>query len=414
MSLAGRLSNIKYQTSNIKYLNLLITGAGAVGLATALRTQERHPDWRILVVDKANRVAAHQTGHNSGVIHSGVYYPPGGTRARLCREGYGLLLDFCERENIPYRLTGKFIVAVNEAEVEGLRKIHGRGIENGLSDLQWMSGDEMREHSPHTGGVAALWVPQAGIIDYGEVSRTYARVIERQGGEVRLNTEVTGYRREDDGFVVETTGGAIHTRRLVNCGGLQSDLLTKMGGEKPAVQILPFRGEYYELGPEAAAKVNHLIYPVPDPAFPFLGVHLTPMIDGRVEAGPNAVLAFAREGYDNRTVNLRELAATVGYSGFRALARQHWRKGALELRRSFSKRAFLDSLRPLMPSLTLEDLKPGGAGVRAMAVGPKGEMIDDFLFYGGDGLVNVANAPSPAATASLAIGGKVSSMLMDK
>lgn len=392
--------------------DVLITGGGAVGLATALRIQEQRPDWSVVVVEKADRVAAHQTGHNSGVIHSGVYYTPGGTRAQLCREGYDLLLEFCEAEKVPYRLTGKFIVAVKEEEIAGLREIERRGKANGLTGLRWMTGDEMREHSPHTGGIAAIWVPQSGIVDYAEVSRAYARKISRQGGEVRLNTEVLGYRREANGYVVMTTQGEFHTKRLVNCGGLQSDLLTSMGGERPNVQILPFRGEYYELGKEAAAKVTHLIYPVPDPAFPFLGVHLTPMIDGRVEAGPNAVLAFAREGYDNRTVDFRELAATIGYSGFRALARKHWRKGALELRRSFSKQTFLESLLPLMPSLTLEDLEPGGAGVRAMAVKPDGSMVDDFLFFGSDGLVNVANAPSPAATASLAIGGKVSELVL--
>ena len=392
----------------------LITGAGAVGLATALKLQERRPDWKVVVVDKADRVAAHQTGHNSGVIHSGVYYPPGGTRARLCVKGYRQLLDFCDEEGIPYRLTGKFIVATSEAELPGLKKIHERGTANGLTDLHWMSGDEMRERSPHTGGIAALWVPQAGIIGYTAVSEAYRKRIESRGGEVLLNTKVTGYQRESDAYIIETSAGELRARHLINCGGLQSDLLTKMTGQQPEVQILPFRGEYYELGPEAAAKVNHLVYPVPDPAFPFLGVHLTPMIDGRVEAGPNAVLAFAREGYDNKTVNFRELAQTVGYSGFQALARQYWRKGAKELHRSFSKRAFLDSLLPLMPGLQLSDLRPGGAGVRAMAVGPAGEMIDDFLFYKGDRLVNVANAPSPAATASLAIGEAVVGELLGR
>ena len=385
----------------------LIIGAGAVGLATALKLQQRRPGWQIIVVDKADRVAAHQTGHNSGVIHSGVYYPPGGTRAHLCVQGYRELLDFCAEESIPYKLTGKFIVATKEDELLGLKKIHQRGIANGLTDLRWMSGDEMRERSPHTGGIAALWVPQAGIISYAAVSEAYRARIERRGGVMQLNTEVLGCQRDNETYIVRTSAGEFRTRHLVNCGGLQSDLLTRMTGHAPEVQILPFRGEYYELGPEAAGKVNHLIYPVPDPAFPFLGVHLTPMIDGRVEAGPNAVLAFAREGYDNKTINLRELAATVGYSGFQALARKYWRKGAKELHRSFSKQAFLDSLLPLMPELQLSDLRPGGAGVRAMAVGSKGEMIDDFLFYKGERLVNVANAPSPAATASLAIGGAV-------
>lgn len=390
----------------------LITGAGAVGLATALKLQERRPDWSVIVVDKADRVAAHQTGHNSGVIHSGVYYPPGGTRAQLCVKGYSELLNFCDEEAIPYQLTGKFIVATNEAELPGLKKIHQRGIANGLSDLRWMSGDEMREHSPHTGGIAALWVPQAGIIGYTAVSEAYRTRIENRGGVVQLNTEVTGCQRDNDTYIIRTSAGEIRARHLINCGGLQSDFLAKMTGHQPEVQILPFRGEYYELGPEAASKVKHLIYPVPDPAFPFLGVHLTPMIDGRVEVGPNAVLAFAREGYNNKTVNLRELAQTIGYSGFQALARKYWRKGAKELHRSFSKQAFLDSLLPLMPELQLSDLRTGGAGVRAMAVGPSGEMIDDFLFYKGERLVNVANAPSPAATASLAIGEAVVSELL--
>jgi len=385
----------------------LITGAGAVGLATAMRLQQRRPDWSVIVVDKADRVAAHQTGHNSGGIHSGVYYPPGGTRARLCVSGYRDLLSFCDEEAIPYQLTGKFIVAVTEAEIPGLRKIHQRGIANGLTDLRWMSGDEMRTQSPHTGGVAALWVPQAGIVNYGTVAHAYAQRIESRGGVVQLNTEVTGYLRENDTYIVQTSGGELRTHHLINCAGLQSDQLSAMTGTRPDVQILPFRGEYYQLVPEAAVKVKHLIYPVPDPAFPFLGVHLTPTIDGRVEAGPNAVLAFAREGYDNRTVNLRELSETIGYSGFQTLARKYWRKGAKELHRSFSKRAFLQSLQPLMPNLTAADLKPGGAGVRAMAVSPNGEMVDDFLFYKGERLVNVANAPSPAATASLAIGAAV-------
>lgn len=308
---------------------------------------------------------------------------------------------------MPFRLTGKFIVATKEDELPGLHKIHERGIANGLTDLKWMTGDEMREESPHTGGIAALWVPQAGIVDYKAVTRAYAEVFTQSGGVLQLNTKVQRYERAGEAFSVHTSEGVLSARHLVNCGGLQSDKLTKMNGTRPPVQILPFRGEYYELGPSAATKVQHLIYPVPDPAFPFLGVHLTPMIDGRVEAGPNAVLAFAREGYDNRTVNLKELVETVRYTGFRALARQYWRKGATELQRSFSKKAFLKSLLPLMPSLVMEDLRPGGAGVRAMAVGPKGEMIDDFLFYSEDRLVNVGNAPSPAATASLAIGGAV-------
>lgn len=392
--------------------DVLVTGAGAVGLATALQLQAQRPGWSVVVVDKAATVAAHQTGHNSGVIHSGVYYPPGGTRARLCREGYALLLDFCAAAGVPYRLTGKFIVAVHPGELAGLREIHRRGVANGLSGLEWLSGEALRERSPHTGGIAALWVPQAGIVDYRAVAQAYAQKINQQGGQVMLNTEVQGYRTVPGGFVVETSQGTFQPRRLINCGGLQSDLLTGMSGTPPEVQILPFRGEYYELAPAAAAKVKHLIYPVPDPSFPFLGVHLTPTIDGRVEAGPNAVLAFAREGYNNRTVAWGELAETLRYPGFQALARQYWRKGAQELGRSLSKGRFLASLQPLMPSLRRADLRPGGAGVRAMAVRPDGTMVDDFLFQRSDGLINVTNAPSPAATASLAIGRHVSSLAL--
>ena len=389
-----------------------ITGAGSVGLATAVQLQRERPDWTICVADKEDRVAAHQTGHNSGVIHSGVYYPPGGTRARLCRRGYAQLLEFADREGIPYQLTGKFIVATQPDEIPGLRKIESRGTQNGLENLRWLTGDEMRERSPATGGVAALWVPQAGIIDYRRVAEGYATVLRRNGGELSLNTKVLSYARDGSNhFVVRTDRGDFRARHLVNCAGLHSDRFAAQDG--PAeVEVLPFRGEYYQLRPTAAARVKHLIYPVPDPAFPFLGVHLTPTIDGRVEAGPNAVLAFAREGYDNRTVNWGELGRILRYPGFQALAKSYWRKGAGELHRSFSKRAFLKSLLPLMPSLTLADLEPGGAGVRAMAVRPDGEMVDDFLFHGSRGVVNVTNAPSPAATAGLAIGEAVVQRLL--
>ena len=393
--------------------NALIIGAGAVGMATAYQLLKRRPDWSILVVDKEEQVAAHQTGNNSGVIHSGVYYEPGGSRALLCRKGYRQLLKFAEQHGVPYKLTGKFIVAVTPAEVPRLQNIQARGQQNGLEGLEWLEQDAFRERAPELGGVAALWVPQAGIISYRRVTEEYARQFQKGGGELRLNCQVKGISNNQGHFEISTSAGVFRSERLINCAGLYSDKLTRLSGQKPAVKILPFRGEYYELGPTAASKVKALVYPVPNPNFPFLGVHLTPTIDGRVEAGPNAVLAYAREGYTNRQVNWGELRETLAYRGFRTLARKYWRDGARELRRSYSKAAFLKALRPLLPSLTKADLLAGGAGVRAMAVAPDGTMVDDFLFYRSPGLVNVANAPSPAATASLAIGERVVEELLE-
>lgn len=391
----------------MKHFDVLIIGAGAVGLATALQLQKKRPEWSIGVLEKEDRVAAHQTGNNSGVIHSGVYYQPGGLRARLCRKGYRELVDFADEYQLPYRLTGKYIVAITEAEIPRLKNIQERGIANGLDGLEWLERDAFRERAPHLGGSAALWVPQAGIISYRAVAEQYASLLMDHGNQILLEHRVTGISRSGANFMVGTDRGDLLCRRLINCAGLYSDKLTALSGQKSRVQILPFRGEYYELTPARAATVPALVYPVPNPNFPFLGVHLTPTIDGRVEAGPNAVLAYAREGYDNREINWGELRETLRYSGFKRLARKYWRDGARELGRSYSKRAFWKALHPLLPQLEKADLLPGGAGVRAMAVAPGGTMVDDFLFYTGPGLVNVANAPSPAATASLAIGAVV-------
>ncbi|MEM7571887.1 MAG: L-2-hydroxyglutarate oxidase [Bacteroidota bacterium] len=390
----------------------LIIGAGAVGLATAYQLKRKKPDWSILVVDKEDHVAAHQTGNNSGVIHSGVYYEPGGSRALLCRSGYRQLIDFADQYQVPYRLTGKYIVAVAPAEVQALRKIQERGRKNGLQNLQWLPQEVFRERAPQLGGVAALWVPQAGIISYRQLTEEYARQFQKLGGQLQLNCKITAIERQEDVFLISTSAGPHRCRNLINCAGLYSDKLSRLSGQEPAVKILPFRGEYYELGPRVARQVDALVYPVPNPNFPFLGVHLTPTIDGRVEAGPNAVLAYAREGYNNRQVHWGELRETLAYRGFRVLARKYWRDGARELRRSYSKKAFLRALQPLLPALTKADLLPGGAGVRAMAVEADGTMVDDFLFYRAAGLVNVANAPSPAATASLAIGERVAGELL--
>ncbi|MCB0638252.1 MAG: L-2-hydroxyglutarate oxidase [Lewinella sp.] len=384
--------------------DLIIIGAGIVGLGTAFQITERRPDWRILVLDKADRIAAHQTGHNSGVIHSGVYYQPGGTRAVHCRHGYQLLLDFCDRYGVPYHLTGKIIVATQPDEVPRLDEIERRGQANGLEGLKRLRAEEISEYEPHAGGVSALYVPQAGIIDYTRVAERYAELVRERGGEIRLSTEVTGIVPDGDSWQVQTTAGDFPGRQLVNCAGLYSDRISKMTMPEVDVQILPFRGEYYRLKESRSDLVRGLIYPVPNPAFPFLGVHLTRMIRGGVEAGPNAVLAFAREGYTNRTVNWSELWEILTYRGFHRIAWQYWREGWAEMRRSFSKQLFYEALRPLLPDLTMEDLEPAGAGVRAMACDHEGNLVDDYLFFSRPGVLNVANAPSPAATASLAIG----------
>lgn len=384
--------------------DLIIIGAGIVGLGTAFQLTERRPDLRLLVLDKEDQVAAHQTGRNSGVIHSGVYYPPGKTRALHCRRGYQLLLDFCDKYEIPYQLTGKLIVAVHPEEVPRLDDIQARGLANGLTQLQRLKGEEMAAYEPHVGGLEALHVPQAGIIDYARVARKYAELIQERGARLQLGAQVLDLRPDGANWTVLTTRGDFTGRRVINCAGLYSDKVTRMSMPKVEVQILPFRGEYYRLRPEREELVRGLIYPVPNPAFPFLGVHLTRMMRGGVEAGPNAVLAFAREGYTKRTVHWNELWETLRFPGFRRIARRYWREGWMEMRRSFSKELFYQAVRPLLPELELDDLLPAGAGVRAMACDPEGNLVDDYIFFERPGILNVANAPSPAATASLAIG----------
>lgn len=380
-------------------MDVAVIGGGIVGLATAYELTRRMPSAHVVVIEKERELAAHQTGHNSGVIHSGVYYKPGSAKARTCTRGGELLRRFCDENGIRYERCGKVIVARSADEIPMLEELHRRGIANGVPRVELVSPERLREIEPHVAGVRALHVPTAAIIDYREVCAALARRITAAGGEVRTGIRVT--RLRDD--VIETTGGEIKTDRYIACTGLQSDRVVRMSGEKPGAKIVPFRGEYYELVPARRDLVRGLIYPVPDPRFPFLGVHFTRTIHGGVEAGPNAVLALAREGYRKRDINLRDLGETLAYPGFWRLIAKYWRTAAGEVYRSFSKRAFARALAQLVPEISARDLVPAEAGVRAQALEPSGALVDDFLIIEKERSLHVCNAPSPAATASLAI-----------
>lgn len=384
--------------------DVVVVGAGIVGLATALRLKESNEDLSILIIEKENDVAVHQTGHNSGVIHSGIYYKPGSLKAKNCKKGYDELLSFCEENSIPFELCGKVIVASDASEIPSLHNIYDRGVENGLEGLKIIESDELKEYEPHCKGVKAIVVPQTGIVNYTTVCEKYLELFRAKGGVVRFFEEVNGLKEETGGVVVLTNKGSYKARVMVNCAGLYSDKIAELAVGKLGVKILPFRGEYYHIKKERHHLVKNLIYPVPNPRFPFLGVHFTRMIDGGVEAGPNAVLAYAREGYDNKTVNVRELFETLGFSGFQKVAMKYWRMGAYELYRSYSKQAFTKALQKLVPEIQKEDLERGNAGVRAQACDKSGNLIDDFLIFEDEYTVNVCNAPSPAATSSLSIG----------
>lgn len=352
-------------------------------------------------------MAAHQTGHNSGVIHSGIYYRPGSLRALNCRKGYQYLLDFCERYEVPYEICGKVIVATAEEERPRLQSILQTGRANGLEGIRLLSAEETREIEPHVAALESIWVPQSGIVDYKAVARKYAERVQARGGELHFGEKVLDIRDNEKSAVVVTPQSELKSRLVINCSGLYSDKLmqyTAANGQPHDLQILPFRGEYYELVEDKQHLVNNLIYPLPNPDFPFLGVHYTRMIHGGIEAGPNAVLAFAREGYSRWDVDWAELFETLSFPGFQHLAWQYWRQGLDELYRSYSKAAFVRALQHLIPEVREQDLQRGGAGVRAMAVDRKGNMIDDFVIREQGAVIHVANAPSPAATASLAIG----------
>lgn len=391
----------------MKKFDIVIIGGGIVGLATAWQILQRRPRLRLAVLEKEDAVATHQSSRNSGVIHSGIYYRPGSLRALNCRQGYGLLLDFCRKYDVPHEICGKLIVAAEERERGQLDQIYRRGLENGLAGVRKVGPAEAKAIEPHVRAVEALWVPQAGITDYGTVARQYAALIQAAGGEIYTGQKAGRLHRHADLLTVEAGSDTFSGKLLITCAGLYSDKVARLTGETPQVHILPFRGEYYELRPERQHLVRNLIYPVPNPNFPFLGVHFTRMIHGGIEAGPNAVLAFRREGYSKWDFHPGELAETLAYSGFRRLAGQYWRDGWAEMRRSWSKRHFVRALQHLVPEIQPEDVVPGRSGVRAMACIAEGRLHDDFLILEQGRILNVCNAPSPAATASLAIGDHV-------
>lgn len=390
--------------------DVAIVGAGIVGLATALQIKQQRPELSVLVLEKENKVAAHQTGNNSGVIHSGIYYKPGSLKAKNCMDGYQLLIDFCKKHNIPYELCGKIIVATSDNELPALDNIYKRGIENGLEGLKYISTEEIRAIEPHTYGVRGLLVPQTGIVDYKVVAAKYAEVFQSLGGEIRFQTKVTGVKANEKDVWINTDKGDANARLLINCAGLYCDKIAAFTIPDLDVKIIPFRGEYYSLKKEKRSLVKHLIYPVPDPNFPFLGVHFTRRIDGEIEAGPNAVLAFRREGYKKTQINLSELFESLTWGGFIKVAKKYWKTGFGEFYRSFSKAAFTKALQKLLPEIQQADLEPGGAGVRAQACDKDGGLIDDFCIREIKGQIHVLNAPSPAATSSLSIGKSISEL----
>ncbi len=392
----------------------VVIGAGIVGLATALQILRARPKAKICVVEKERAVAGHQTSHNSGVIHSGVYYKPDSVKARTCVEGSHLLTKFCVQHNIAVRTCGKIIVATHPVDLPRLDELERRGHANGVNGLRRISKDELRELEPHVHGHSGLLAPNTSIVDFAQVALAYAKEIREAGGEILLNTAVTALHTPSSHVVIETSKETLAAKTVINCAGLHSDRIARLAaGPKVTTHIIPFRGEYYLIKPQRADMVRHLIYPVPNPAFPFLGVHLTPKIDGSLEAGPNAVFATAREGYSKGIVNGKDCWECFKYSGFWRMLSRYWKTGLGEIHRSFSKRAFLIELQKLAPSLTLDDLHPGGAGVRAQVVMPNGTLCDDFLIRRDDNIIHVLNVPSPAATASLAIGSHIVNKVLD-
>lgn len=383
--------------------DVVVIGGGIVGLATAMALMRARVA-SVLVVEAEERLARHQTGNNSGVIHAGLYYKPGSLKARLCAEGRRALYDFCRDHVISHERCGKVVVATAPDEVPALDELERRGRANGLAGIRRLSPEQVRELEPNVRGVAGLHVDETGIVDYVAVAGAFADVVRQNGGAVRTDARVLGVSVRSAGLVLETTLGPVECQGLINCGGLHSDRIARMCGVDPGVQIVPFRGEYYQLRPDRAHLIRNLVYPVPDPRFPFLGVHFTRMIGGRVEAGPNAVLALARNGYSRTSFSVRDSLETARFGGFWRMARRYWKTALGEVHRSFSKRAFLKALQRLLPDLTLADLEPGGAGVRAQAVEPSGTLVDDFRIVSAPRMVHVLNAPSPAATASIAIG----------
>ncbi|MDM8530475.1 L-2-hydroxyglutarate oxidase [Anaerolineales bacterium HSG25] len=389
--------------------DIAIIGGGIVGLSTAMALVTEHPI-SVIVLEAEDRLAAHQTGNNSGVIHSGLYYKPGSLKAKNCAEGREAMYQFCEAHDIPHERCGKVVVAIEERELPALDALYERGTANRLQGLKRLNGSELKEYEPHLVGIAGLLVPDTGIVDYTQIANTYAKLIAKAGGVIQVGAQVTGCHRLSNELRLETTQGEIRTRYLINCAGLYSDRIAKMCGVDTKIQIVPFRGEYYELTPEKEHLVNNLIYPVPDARFPFLGVHFTRMIQGGIEAGPNAVLAFKREGYQRSSFDPRDSWQTFSNPGFWRLAGKYWQTGFGEFYRSFSSQAFVQALQRLIPEVETTDVTRAGAGVRAQAMEPSGALVDDFRIVHAKRMTHVLNAPSPAATASLSIGQTIAAL----
>ena len=391
-----------------------IIGGGIVGLATAYQLLQKFPRLSVAVIEKESSLAKHQTGHNSGVLHSGIYYKPGSLKAINCRLGKKAMERFCKEQGIDYELCGKIIVALNGDEVPRMQNIFQRGQKNGVN-CKIISREEMLEIEPHVAGVQAIHVPECGIVNYKQVCLRFGEIIEeKEENKIFTNNQVKNIRNLEKSLVIETSEQTIECKYLINCGGLHSDKLTKLGGQNPPAKIIPFKGEYYELKNDAKHLCKNLIYPVPDPAFPFLGVHFTKMIDGSVECGPNAVLAFGREAYSKFDLNIVDLLESITYTGFQKMAMKHWKMGWGEMWRSFSKAAFVKALKRLIPDIEAKHLTPAPAGIRAQAVSPAGALVDDFLIEDSQRIINVCNAPSPAATASLNIGSTIVNNLSSK
>jgi len=393
--------------------DIVIIGGGILGLSTAMQLLERVPNWRVVVIEKEAQLATHQTGHNSGVMHSGIYYRPGSYKAQFCVAGLNNMVKFCDENEIEYQQCGKVIVALNESELGRLQDLFERGTANGVPDLEIVGPERLKEIEPHTVGMRALWAPHTGIVDFTKVAVAFANKFQQAGGDIFTGAAVKKITNMTGSVALETTKGTLQAKHLINCAGLYADKVATMTGEKLGVKIIPFRGEYYTLSPESHHLVSGLIYPVPDPQFPFLGVHFTRNIKGHVEAGPNAVMALRREGYRKRDFSLGESMANLAYPGFWKMAAKYWKIGMGEAYRSFNKRVFLHDLQRLIPEIRNSDLASGGSGVRAQAVARDGSLLDDFSIIQGRDAIHVLNAPSPGATSSLAIGDHIAGLAVE-
>ena len=393
--------------------DIIVIGGGIIGTATAL-TLSQNSDFKILLIEAESELAHHQTGNNSGVIHSGLYYKPGSLKAKNCVTGREMLYEFCEEYRIAHERCGKIVVATNESELYSLNNLFERGTANRLEGIKKLKKEELKEYEPHANGIAGLFIPQTGIVDYTEVTNKYAELIKSRNGNIILGCKFLSVNESGNELIIITTKGEFKTKLLVNCGGLYSDIIAKQCGINPGLQIVPFRGEYYKIKKEKRYLVKNLIYPVPDIKFPFLGVHFTRMIDGEVEAGPNAVLAFKREGYSKKDFSISDISRMIFFPGFVRMAAKYYKMGIGEFYRSFSKKAFLKALQKLIPEISISDIEPGGAGVRAQALDKNGKLVDDFRIVEGKRMVHVLNAPSPAATASLSIGKTIAEIVKSK